>query len=307
MISDLNYLRDIGSRITTGKTAEIQAALGPYAEALGIKVDKLDDLQAYNAVVARLQPRMRVAGSGATSDYEMRTFLEALPSLGKTQEGNAIIANTLEALQQQHLAAGEIASKALAERDHAPDAEKQLRELPDPFELWKKSHGSAPSASQKTSNGVRWSIDGGAMNDAGLKAMLNAGGPARSRRQLSKARGAASRDRRRDRGEAVARRWCAGRGRVRSQAAAASWTLMRSRKQMFKGVPVAGAYADQARAGVQARCSPSRAGRTGRHLRRSLRAKTSRSPSARARNSRRITRGPPPACRSPAARAPWRR
>lgn len=157
MISDLNYLRDIGSRISTGKTAEIQEALGPYAEALGIKVDKLDDLQAYKAVVSRLQPRMRVAGSGATSDYEMRTFLEALPSLGKTQEGNAVIANTLEALQQQHLAAGEIASKALAGEIKRADAEKQLRELPDPFELWKKSHGGrAPS--QKTSSGVTFSV-----------------------------------------------------------------------------------------------------------------------------------------------------
>jgi hypothetical protein len=157
MIADLNNVARSRLAHHDGQERGIQGAIGPYAEMLGVKVDGLSDLQAYNAVVAKLQPRMRVAGSGSTSDYEMRQFLAALPSLGKTPEGNAIIANTLEALQQQHLAAGEIASKALAGEIKRQDAEKQLRELADPFELWKKSHGGkAPSAPQKTSAGVNW-------------------------------------------------------------------------------------------------------------------------------------------------------
>jgi len=147
MVSDLGALRDIGSRITTGKTAEVKAALGPYAEAVGVKIDQLDDLQAYQAIVSRMAPRMRVAGSGATSDFEMRQFLQALPQLGTTPQGNEIVTNTLESLQQHRLAAADIGSRALAGEIAPRDAEKMIRELPNPLELWKKSRGKSPSAS----------------------------------------------------------------------------------------------------------------------------------------------------------------
>lgn len=147
MISDVSALRDIGSRITTGKTAEIAAALGPYAEALGIKIDGLGDMQAYNAIVSRLAPQMRVSGSGATSDFEMKKFLEALPGLGKTPEGNEIISKTFEAIQQHKIAAADIASRAITGDLTRQEAEKQLRALPNPLELWKKTQGKAPTAS----------------------------------------------------------------------------------------------------------------------------------------------------------------
>lgn len=147
LIADLNALRDIGSRITTGKTAEITAALGPYAQMLGIPgFEKLSDLEAYNAIVAKLQPRMRVPGSGATSDYEMQQFLKALPSIGKTPDGNAIIANTFDALQQHKIQAAEIASRAMSGELSPAEAEKQIRALPDPMELWRKQKGKLPTA-----------------------------------------------------------------------------------------------------------------------------------------------------------------
>jgi hypothetical protein len=142
MVSDLTALKDLGSRITTGKTAEFQAAIGPYAEALGIKIDGLDDMQTYKAIISKLAPQMRVPGSGATSDFEMRTFLEALPGLGKTPGGNELISTTLEAIAQHKVTASEIASKALNKEITRSDAEKQLRELPDPLTLWKKNKGT---------------------------------------------------------------------------------------------------------------------------------------------------------------------
>lgn len=146
LISDIQSLRDIGSRITTGKTAEMTAALGPYAEALGIKIDGLDDLQAYKAITSRLAPQMRVPGSGATSDFEMRTFLEGLPGLGKTPGGNELISKTLEAMAQHKIAAAEIASKAINEEISRKEADRMLRELPDPLALWKKTRGEIKPA-----------------------------------------------------------------------------------------------------------------------------------------------------------------
>lgn len=146
MVADLYALRDIGSRIQPGKGAQLTQALGPFAELAGVKIEGLDDLQAYQAIISKLAPRMRVAGSGATSDFEMRQFLAALPSLGNTPQGNEIITNTLDALQQHRIAAAEIASRALAEEITPKEAERLMRELPNPMELWKKSRGSLPSA-----------------------------------------------------------------------------------------------------------------------------------------------------------------
>lgn len=166
MVADLGALRDIGSRITTGKTAQVTAALGPYAEAVGVKIEGLDDLQAYQAIVSRMAPRMRVAGSGATSDFEMRQFLQALPQLGTTPQGNEMITNTLEALQQHRMAAADIGSRALAGELPPREAEKLLRDLPNPLELWKRSRGGqAPSANPsrpnqgRTKSGIGWSVD----------------------------------------------------------------------------------------------------------------------------------------------------
>jgi hypothetical protein len=146
MISDMSALTEIGSRITTGKTAEITAALGPYAEMLGVKVDSLGDLQAYNAIVRKLAPQMRVPGSGATSDFEMRNFLEALPGLGKTPEGNATIGKVFNAIQEQKLAAADIASKVLNKEITRSAGEKMLRDLPDPLTHWQKDKGASAVA-----------------------------------------------------------------------------------------------------------------------------------------------------------------
>lgn len=146
IMADIGNLRDIGSRITTGKTAEIKAALGPYAEAMGIKVEGLDDMQAYQAIISKMVPRMRVPGSGATSDFDMRTFMNSLPALGKTPEGNEMIANTMQALVEHKVAAGEIANRALSGEISRTEAEKQIKALGDPLALWKKNKGALPSS-----------------------------------------------------------------------------------------------------------------------------------------------------------------
>lgn len=146
LVADVNNLRDIGTRITTGKTAQIAQALGPYAEALGLKIEGLDDLQAYQAIVSRLAPRMRVPGTGATSDFEMQTFLKGLPSLGNTPDGNELISKTLDMLQQHKIAAADIGSRALSGELKPADAERELRKLPDPLTLWKQSKKAAPTA-----------------------------------------------------------------------------------------------------------------------------------------------------------------
>lgn len=152
MVADIQTLTDLGKNIGTGKTAEFKAAIGPYAEALGVKIDKLSDIQAYEAVVNRVAPNLRVKGSGAQSDLELKNFLKSLPSLGNTPEGNEIASSVLTGLQENKIRAAEIGSKALTKEITRPQAEKMLRELPDPMTKYRefmKSRGNtaAPAKS----------------------------------------------------------------------------------------------------------------------------------------------------------------
>jgi hypothetical protein len=149
MVSDIQTLTDLGKNIGTGKPAEFKAALGPYAEALGIKIDGLSDIQAYEAVVNRVAPNLRVKGSGAQSDLELKNFLKSLPSLGNTPEGNEIASSVLTGLQENKIRAAEIGSKAMTKEITRSDAEKQLRELPDPMTRYReymKANRGAPTA-----------------------------------------------------------------------------------------------------------------------------------------------------------------
>jgi spore germination cell wall hydrolase CwlJ-like protein len=147
MLSDVALLRDLGSKIGTGKEAEVKAALGPYAEALGIKVNNLGEIQAFEAVVNRVAPNLRVKGSGAQSDFELKNFLKSLPSIGNTEGGNEIASRVLEGLSQNKMAAAEIGSKALTGEITRADAEKQLRALPDPMKEWREFSKKGPAAS----------------------------------------------------------------------------------------------------------------------------------------------------------------
>jgi hypothetical protein len=131
MISDVQTLKALGDNIQTGKLAEAKAAIGPYAQALGIDVKGLSEIQAFEAIVNRVAPSLRVKGSGAQSDYELKNFLKSLPNLGNTPEGNAIATKTLEGLYDNKVRASEIASAALARRITPEQADKLIRELPD--------------------------------------------------------------------------------------------------------------------------------------------------------------------------------
>jgi muramidase (phage lysozyme) len=144
MQSDIAMLRDLGTKIETGKGAEVRAAIGPYAQALGIDIKGLSEIQAYEAIINRVAPNLRVKGSGAQSDFELRNFLKSLPSIGNTPEGNDIASRVLEGLYQNKMAAAEIGSKALTGELTRAEAEKQLRALPDPMKEWREFNKKKP-------------------------------------------------------------------------------------------------------------------------------------------------------------------
>lgn len=138
MIGDMQLLIDLGTKVGTGKMAEFKLALGPYAEMAGIEIDGLSDAQAYDAVTSRLAPQMRPAGAGATSDFDAKQYLKSIPSLGRTTEGNEIIAGTMKAVAENKLAAAEIAARAQRGEISWQDAEAEIRKLPNPYDRFKE-------------------------------------------------------------------------------------------------------------------------------------------------------------------------
>jgi hypothetical protein len=153
-MGDINTLAALGSQINTGKGAEILNTLGPYAQALGVDIGGLGEAQAYQAIIDRMAPAMRPAGSGASSDFDARQFLSSLPQLGNTPQGNQIITQTLTALQQHKIAAAEIASLAFLPQEQGgiswQEAERRIRELPDPytgFNEYRKTAGGGAGSS----------------------------------------------------------------------------------------------------------------------------------------------------------------
>jgi len=137
LISDINTLMDLGKGIKTGKGAQFRSFIGPYAEAVGVPIKGLGDIQAYEAVVNRMAPSLRVAGSGSQSDFELKNFLKSIPSLGNTPEGNEIASVVMNGLQENKVRAADIASKVINKEITRTEGEKQLRELPDPMQPYR--------------------------------------------------------------------------------------------------------------------------------------------------------------------------
>lgn len=146
MMSDVATMRELGSKIGTGKGAEVRAAIGPYAEALGIKIDGLSDIQAFEAIANKVAPSLRVKGSGAQSDFELKNFMKSIPSLGNTPEGNDIIGRTFDGMYQNKMTASQIGSDALNGAITRAEAEKKLRELPDPMKDWREAYKTSQKA-----------------------------------------------------------------------------------------------------------------------------------------------------------------
>lgn len=157
-LGDLNALSDIGTRLQTGKQAEITGALGPYIKALGIDVKGLDDIQAFDAIQSRLAQGMRTPGAGATSDFDAQQFLKQVPNLRNTPEGNKLVSDTMTAIAQNKRTAANIARAAMSGNLSREAAEAKLQALPDPFTAWKKANpapaqSAVPAAPQQQNVG----------------------------------------------------------------------------------------------------------------------------------------------------------
>lgn len=164
MVEDLKTLAQLGTQIGTGRQAQVMGAIGPWAQALGIDIKSMGEIEAFQAITARLIPQMRPPGSGPQTDADARNLLNSIPTVGKTPEGNAIIVQTMMKIQENKIAAAEIASRAYLPEDQGGitwhEAEKQIRALGNPYDAFKQyvkgqnngQNPPAPSASAPSQN-----------------------------------------------------------------------------------------------------------------------------------------------------------
>lgn len=112
-VAKIRAANDLLTQTYTGPGAEYANAWYRTLGSLGVETakNKADAATAAQALIAELTPRMRVPGSGATSDFEMQTFGKSLVSLMNTPGGNEKIANYWERIAER-----QVAIQGLAER-----------------------------------------------------------------------------------------------------------------------------------------------------------------------------------------------
>lgn len=176
----VSQLRDLRQIAGSGVAPALQGWLASHAIKVG---DNVGAVEAYETIVNKLTPAQRVPGTGATSDYEAAMFKKSLPGLLKTEEGNAIVEQTLLSLAQTKVARAAIAERALIGEASPSETLKALRALPNPYENFKTSRersglkgGKESSPNQSTAiRDARDAIARGAPRDKVLQRLREKG------------------------------------------------------------------------------------------------------------------------------------
>jgi hypothetical protein len=123
-------------------------------QATGIRLDpNSSNVQAFGSIVDYLTPRMRVPGSGASSDRDVALFKSSLPSLAGSPEGNAIIMQTVAGLARLRMERARVAQEWQEGRMDARTAGERIRSLPDPFAEFKSWRENAAQREQRPAQG----------------------------------------------------------------------------------------------------------------------------------------------------------
>lgn len=105
--------------LDTGPIQEALLPLRKQLDELGLlsleDSEKLNAQQVFFATANYIVPRMRVVGSGATSDFEANLFKSASPNLANTKEGNKIIVAGMRAINDYNTKRFNLMEKYFAE------------------------------------------------------------------------------------------------------------------------------------------------------------------------------------------------
>jgi len=105
--SDVKAIVDILQPYRGGAWQDFAGQIGAYLP--DTKAEQLATArQTAEAIRAKLAPTLRVEGSGATSDFEIKSFLSAIPSLFNTREGRQTLSTYAQRLADRSAAAADV-------------------------------------------------------------------------------------------------------------------------------------------------------------------------------------------------------
>ena len=83
--------------------AQLLPIIGQTARALGYDLPGTSEAEVLTALRNQMAGLQRLPGSGATSDRDMALFLQAVPRLGNTREGNLALIDLGERLMRRRI------------------------------------------------------------------------------------------------------------------------------------------------------------------------------------------------------------
>ncbi|GGE19981.1 hypothetical protein GCM10011390_44060 [Aureimonas endophytica] len=151
----LDRFDDQAKDLPGGMLGGLQSLASQYGIKLG---DNASNVEAANAIIARLVPAARQGMPGAASDRDVALFKSSLPSLSQTPQGRQIISDTLRGLAATRVDQARIATAVVNGDMSRADGMRAIQALPDPFAAVRNVSGadtsprggSAPAAATAT-------------------------------------------------------------------------------------------------------------------------------------------------------------
>lgn len=130
-LNDIDRLQELSNVVGSGKMAAMMPTVGPWLQSMGLEPKGLQESQMFQAIINKLAPALRQAGSGAMSDKDLEIFLHSLPSLSQTKEGRDGIMKQMRSINEYAVQKGRVAQAALTGKLHPQDADAQIQKLQD--------------------------------------------------------------------------------------------------------------------------------------------------------------------------------
>jgi flagellar protein FlgJ len=138
---DINRLETLLSKVDTGGAAAFKQAAGNF----GIKTEGLEDIQAAQAIINKLVPAQRPAGSGPMSDADLELFKQSMPRIINQPNGNRLIIDGMKQINQYLIEEGKIAAEVTAGRITPEEGTARMFALGNPVQdFFEQSQPSTP-------------------------------------------------------------------------------------------------------------------------------------------------------------------
>jgi hypothetical protein len=152
-----NQLDRLSGLLADSKVSGNEAAIRQtLSDATGLNFQG-DVEQGIVALVSKMIPEQREAGTGPLSDKDINMFRDSLPRLRNTPGGNAIIIETMRGLNEYRIKLGDISHEVLTGKIHRNEGLSRVRALGSPIKNAAKIRGTlgegrppaAPTAQQR--------------------------------------------------------------------------------------------------------------------------------------------------------------